>query len=204
VTPPWPGPAYTGPPPTVPPPTVLPPYGSYVPVPYPVYPPGPWGPWTPPRPTRPPGVVTGAVLAFVQAGLVVFASVYLLFFASLAALEGGSSSSGEPDPAALATEAQVLAVVQLLSAVFLVVAGVLVLARGGRVAWWLLVAAHGLQVLLAVYWAVRLLTLADQIAGPDPIGGFVAGTLFFAAGPAVAVALALPPSVRRWAGVARA
>jgi hypothetical protein len=46
-------------------------------------PPGAWGPPTALPPRRPGQVVTSAVLAFVQAGLVVFASLYVLLLSSV-------------------------------------------------------------------------------------------------------------------------
>ena len=64
------------------------------------------------------------MLAFVQAGVVLIASLYLWFFASMigVAAQDNPASSVVPD-GALATEVTVLAVVQLLSVVLLIVAG---------------------------------------------------------------------------------
>ena len=61
-----------------------------------------------------------------------------------------------------------------------------------------LVAAFAVQVVLCVYWAVRLSTLADDIPGSDPTGAFLAFTLVFLAGPAVGLGLVLLGSGRRW------
>ncbi|MEX5720154.1 hypothetical protein [Geodermatophilus maliterrae] len=162
-----------------------------------------WGPPAPPRPRRPGQVVAAAVLAFVQAGLVAVASAYVLLLAStfgfLATVPGASDDAGA---SALVTEATVLTVVQLLSAIALVVGGVMVLNRRSRASWLTLVAASGGQLALALYWLVRLSTLSgfvDDTTGSDPSGVLVVGVLFFAAAPAVGLGLLLVGAVRRWA-----
>ena len=98
-TPTQPGSPYLGPPPTAPHPYGYPsPYGGYPGYGYP----GSWAP-VPPRPPQRPGqVITTAVLAFVQAGVVLFASLYLWFIASvvdLAADGDRSSCSSSPGSA---------------------------------------------------------------------------------------------------------
>jgi hypothetical protein len=195
-----PGSPYAGPPATAPVQPV--PYGYPAPSGYPApygYP-APW-PGPPHRgPARPGQVVTAAVLAFVQAGLVLIASLYVWFFASIiefAATEGSPVySPGAVD--ALATEGTVLAVVQLASAALLIAAGIRALSARTRAAWLLLVAATALQVLLALYWVVRLGMLLDGAADAGARGAFLAFTVFFAAAPLVSLGLLLIGAGRRW------
>jgi hypothetical protein len=201
TTPTQPGSPYQGPPPTTPQPYgYAPPYG------YPGYPtvpgygyPGPWGPVPPRAPQRPGQVITSAVLAFVQAGVVLFASIYLWFIASfvdLAAQSDPSVSSSRVD--SLTTEATVLAVVQLVSVVLLVVAGIRALTARTRTAWLLIVAAHAVQIMLAGYWAIRLTTLLDELPGAGPQGPLAAFTIVFAASPLVGAGMVLVGAGRRW------
>ncbi|MBM7804741.1 hypothetical protein JOD57_000578 [Geodermatophilus bullaregiensis] len=205
--------AYAGPPVTAPAPyaaAAYPPPGPYTAAAYP-HPgygwPGHgvpvWGPPAPLRPRRPGQVVAAAVLAFVQAGLVAVASAYVLLLAStfgfLATVPGASDAD---EAGALVTEATVLTVVQLLSAIALVVGGVMVLNRRSRASWLTLVAAVAAQLALALYWLVRLSALGgflDDTTGSDPSGVLVVGVLFFAAAPAVGLGLLLVGAVRRWA-----
>jgi hypothetical protein len=144
-------------------------------------------------------VITAAVLAFAQAVVVLIASLYVWFFASIADLAaaeaGGVWSPGTVD--ALAREATVLAVVQLLSAVLLVGAGVWALNRRSRAPWVLLVAALAFQVVLAVYWTVRLMS---EFGGFDTERTFLSFGLFFAAGPLVGLGMLLVGPGRRWFG----
>ena len=201
TTPTQPGSPYQGPPPTTPQPYgYAPPYG------YPGYPtvpgygyPGPWGPVPPRGPQRPGQVITSAVLAFVQAGVVLFASIYLWFIASfvdLAAQSDPSVSSSRVD--SLTTEATVLAVVQLVSVVLLVVAGIRALTARTRTAWLLIVTAHAVQIMLAGYWAIRLTTLLDELPGAGPQGAMAAFTIVFAASPLVGAGMVLVGAGRRW------
>ncbi|SDD10494.1 hypothetical protein SAMN05660690_3404 [Geodermatophilus telluris] len=170
---------------------------------WPGYPPGlsPWGPPAPPRPRRPGPVTTAAVLGFVQAGVVALSSAYVLLLAStlgtLAVLGGESGSEAE----SLVTEATVLCVVQLVSAAALVVGGVLALTRHGRVPRGTLLAALGAQLAIALYWAVRLLTLdglTDGVSGPGPVAVLLVLVLFYAVLPGVGVGLLLARDARRW------
>ena len=200
TTPTEPGAPYAGPPATVQPyaaPTAYghPPYSAAT-----WGQPAPYGYALPPRrPQRPGQVITAAVLAFTQAVVVLIASLYLWFFASIAEVAateaGGVWSPGTMDT--LATEGTVLAIVQLLSAVVLVGAGVWALNSQRRGAWLLLVAALAVQVLLAGYWAVRLMT---EIGGFDSEGAILSFSLFFAAGPLVGLGMLLVGPGRRWFG----
>ncbi|MGY1642772.1 hypothetical protein ACI782_16810 [Geodermatophilus sp. SYSU D00703] len=195
------GAPYAGPPPTAP--AWVPP-GHGAPPAYGAPPgygwPAPYGaPWSlPPRgPRRPGRVVAAAVLAFVQAGLVAFASAYVYLLASVFSLAG--REPGFPaDAGALATEATAVAGVQIGSVVALVVAGVLALNRRSAASRWTLVAALGLQVALAAYWWVRLGALSAAAVGPDPAAVVVVGVLFFAAGPAVGLGLVCGRPAREW------
>ncbi|SHH30813.1 hypothetical protein [Geodermatophilus nigrescens] len=191
--------AYAGPPVSAPPPQPYP--GGWAPPGY-GWPPQQWpayGPPAPARPRRPGQVVAAAVLSFVQAAAVALSSAYLLLLAStfgFLATEFGGDAQAD----ALVTEATVVTVVQLLSAVALVVGGVLVLNRRGRGTWATLVAALGVQLALSLYWVVRLSTLdgfSDDVVGPAAV--LVVGVLFFTAAPAVALGLLLVGPVRRWA-----
>jgi hypothetical protein len=212
-TPTQPGAPYVGPPPTAPQPYGYPaPYGQpgYGPAGYaaPAYGPpgygsgygypGPWGP-PPRRPQRPGQVITTAVLAFVQAGVVLIASLYLYFIASfldLAARNDPSVSSLRLEE--LTTEGTVLAIVQAVSAVLLVVAGIRALSARTRTAWLLAVGAHGIQIVLAVYWVIRMVALGNEIPGDGPGGGFAAFALVFAACPLVGLGMVVAGPGRRW------
>jgi hypothetical protein len=136
----------------------------------------------------------------VQALMVLVASLYLWSFASLAglAISGvpGGYSSGTVR--ALATEGSTVAVIQLLSAISLVVTGILALTRRSRPVRWGLIAALAVQLLLAAYWVVRLAGLWADVSGPDPVGAFATGALFFVAAPAVGIGLLLTGQARRW------
>jgi len=214
VTSPWadpatetqPGSPYLGPPPTAPQPYGYPGhiYAGHGHPAYPPYPgygyPGPWGPVPPRRPQRPGQVVTSAVLAFVQAALVLIASLYLWFFASVIGLaaEGNPAVFASSRMQALTTEGNVLAVVQLLSAVLLVVAGIRALSARTHAAWLLTVGAHAVQIVLAAYWAVRLIAIMRDLPGAGGDGSLATATIVFAAGPAVGLGMLLVGGGRRW------
>ncbi|SNS63244.1 hypothetical protein SAMN04488107_3252 [Geodermatophilus saharensis] len=189
--------AYAGPPSYATPPAPASPPAGYgwapPPVPYWAY-----GPPAPPRPRRPGQVVAAAVLAFVQAGVVALSSAYLLLLASTLGLLS-TEFGGDAEADSLVTEAVVVTVVQLLSAVALVVGGILVLNRRSRPTWLTLLVGFAVQLVLCLYWVVRLSTLdgfTDEI-GPGAV--LIGLVLFFAAAPAVGLGLLLAGSVRRWA-----
>jgi hypothetical protein len=155
----------------------------------------------PPRgPQRPSQVVTSAVLAFVQAGVVLIASLYVYFFASILgiATQENPGVFRSASVVAFASEVSVLAIVQFVSVVLLVVAGIRALVARTRVAWLLTVAAHAVQIVLAVYWAVRLITLMNDTPGPDSGGALTAVTIFFAAAPIVGLGMVVGGPGRRW------
>jgi hypothetical protein len=136
----------------------------------------------------------------VQTGLVLVASLYLWFFASVAdaAFGGVGGVDASTTVRGLASEGATLALVQLLSAGLLVAGGVTALNRRTPSARLLLLGAHGVQVALAAYWTVRLMMLLGDIPGDDPVSPFLIVTLFFAIGPAVALGLLLAGPGRRW------
>ncbi|HYO37726.1 MAG TPA: hypothetical protein VER97_16735 [Geodermatophilus sp.] len=193
--------AYAGPPayPTAPPPGYAVPGYGWAPQPAPYWP--AYGPPAPARPRRPGQVVASAVLAFVQAAVVALSSAYLLLLASTLGLLS-SELGGDAEAESLVTEAVVLTVLQLLSAVALVVGGVMVLNRRSRPSWLTLLVALAVQLALALYWAVRLSTLdgiTEDVLGPAAV--LLVGVLFFAAAPAVGLGLLLTGTARRWATV---
>ncbi|RBY88982.1 hypothetical protein DQ244_14445 [Blastococcus sp. TBT05-19] len=162
----------------------MPPYGQL-----------PFGPLRPPG--RPGQVVGAAVLAFVQGALVLIASFYVWFFASIAGIAIEENPTGAPTQAyELAEMGTTLTIVQVLSVVLLVVGGILALTRRVRLSWLVLVGAHAVQLLLTVYWAVRLQEILGRV---EELGGVLAVfALFFAAFPLVALGLALFGPGRRW------
>lgn len=191
---------YGGQPFYAPPPSFgYPGYGS--PPPYgPPY--GPGGHPGPPRgPVRPGQVVGAAVLTFVQAAIVLIASVYVWFFASVAGLAVDADPTSAPAAAHEFTRlGTTLSIVQVGSVILLVTGGVLALTRRTRVPLLVLVAAHAVQLALSVYWAVRLNDLiGPAAAATDGFGGVLAAfALFFSALPLVALGLVLLGSGRRW------
>jgi hypothetical protein len=216
-TPTEPGEPYTGPPSGTPyGPAGYPGYGppgypgypgyGYPPVPYGygyAYPPGPYaypGPWWPPgpaKPSRPGQVITAAVLAFVQSGVVLFASLYAWFIASVFDLAARDQSL----PSSLrgfGSEVTAVVILQLVSVALLIGAGIRALTKRTPGAWWLLLAAHGAQLVFCLYWGFRLLHLFDAIPGPDPGGTFATFTLVFAAAPLVGIGLVGIGPGRRW------
>jgi hypothetical protein len=202
-----PGSPYLGPPPTAPavPYGYPPQYGQPAPYGYPGqgysgygYP-GPWGPVPPRRPQRPGPVITSAVLAFVQGGVVLLASLYVWFFASVLGVVSQENPGVYADRMdSLSTEVTVLAILGIASVVLLVVAGIRALSARTRAAWLLTIAAHAVQIVLAVYWAVRLVTFMNDIPGPDSSAALAAVSIVFAAAPVVGLGLLLSTSSRRW------
>ena len=197
-----PGEPYTGPP-TGQPPYGQPPYGQPLYGPPAYGPPGGYAyppPWAlpPPRGPRRPGQVTGAaVLSFVQAGLVLVATLYVWLLVSVGRLES-TVIHGPADGGPLVAEGTVLAIVQMLSVVALLTAGGLALSRRSKLVWVLVLVAAAVQVALAGYWAVRLPVLLSDLPSGVPVNAFSAYTVFFAAAPLVTLGLVLFPPGRRW------
>lgn len=226
ATPTEPGPPYAGPPATGPPPSPYAP-SPYAPSPYgprpygwpppgavpyaagyPVAPYGP-APWAPgPRrcPQVPGQVVAAAVLAFVQAAFVGFASLYVWFAVSLVGFAAGQAPAapGSGTAQELAAEGTVLAVLGVLSAVLLAVGGCAGLLRRSRLAWSLLAGGHAVQVVLAGYWGFRLHGVLGDVPGTLREGAFAALAMVFATAPLVSLGLVLLGPGRAWfAGSAR-
>ena len=206
---PYAGPPVTGPPaspygygpgpvPLGPSPYGPPPYGAAFPPPY-GYPP-PWVPGPQPGPRLPGQVVTAAVLAFVQAAVVGFASLYVWFAVSLVGFAAGQAPSapGSGTARELAAEGTALALLGILSAVLLAVGGSAGLLRRSRLAWLLLAGGHAVQVVLAAYWGIRLYSVLGDVPGTLREGAFAALALVFAAGPLVALGLVLLGPGRAW------
>jgi hypothetical protein len=124
--------------------------------------------------------------------------VLIASFLDLAAQSDPSVSSLRLDE--LTTEGTVLAIVQAVSAVLLVVAGIRALSARTQTSWLLAVAAHGVQILLAVYWVIRLISLGNDIPGGGPGPGFAAFALVFAASPMVGLGMVVAGPGRRWFG----
>jgi hypothetical protein len=143
-------------------------------------------------------VITAAVLAFVQAALVLIASLYVWFFASITDLAVREGAGVPQQLRRLATEGTVLAVLGLVSAVLLVAAGALALNRRARGVWLLVLAAHAAQVVLALYWAVRLYSVLGDVPGASGAGTFASFSLVFAAGPLTSLGLLLIGGGRTW------
>ena len=144
-------------------------------------------------------MIGSAVLAFVQAGLVLFASLYVWMAVSLVGF-AAEQAPGAPASEAqdLAAEGRVLIVLGLLFTVLLVVGGIAALTRRSRLAWLLVVAGHAVQVLLAAYWAIRLYTVVGDIPGQVSEGAFASFALVFAIAPVVGLALVVFGPGRRW------
>ena len=128
-------------------------------------------PWAARRPQRPGQAITGAVLAFVQAGLVLVASLYLWFFASVA--DAAVSGIGRRRRVHDGTGPGVARARRWPSSSCCSVGPARrrrcrsrsTGARRARACCSL--AAHAVQVVLAVYWTVRLLMLLGDIPGDD-------------------------------------
>jgi len=157
-----------------------------------------YGGWPPPRPRKPGQLIAAAVLAFVQTAVALIGTLYTYMLSALVGLGTSQGSTGVPAGLArLASEGTTLAVVQLLSVIPLVVGGILVLTRRSRTAWLTLVVAFVLQVLIALYWTLRL---SGGIGGgfDADLGPLAAFTLVFAAAPLVGLGLLTVGPGRRW------
>jgi hypothetical protein len=193
TTPTQPGQPYAGPPPTAPQPWAAPPQYGYG---WPSVPPA-WG-WPPPRPRKPGQVIAAAVLAFVQTAIALVGTLYTYMLSALVGLTADQGVAvGDPTVRTLASEGTVLAVVQLVSVVPLVVGGIMALNRRSHTAWLVLVLALAGQVLIALYWAVRLSGLIGEEFDAEG-APLVAFTLFFAVAPVVALGLLAVGAGRRW------
>ncbi len=171
--------------------TPPPQYGGYPPASYdPRYPAGPGGygqPGYPPQygtPYGPPGgqqrpgaALAAAVLSYIQAGLVLFCTFFVL--------AAGSGS----------TEFLLIGVLQLVSVGLLIFGAVQLTSGTGRM---MLIWASGLQLALVVYYLIRFSLLASDFDFDENSGVAVVIPLFFAVMPAVALALSLNSAVSRF------
>lgn len=165
--------------------TPPPPYGGYPPAPYgnPPYgqpgypPPGYGGQYGPARgPQRPGAALAAAVLSYIQAGIVLFCS----FFVLAAGTE--------------LTELLLIGIVQLISVGLLIFGAVQVTSGSGRM---MAIIGNGLQLALVLYYLIRITSVGNDLEGADVEGAIVI-PLFFAVMPAVAIGLAFNGAVTRY------
>jgi hypothetical protein len=143
-------------------------------------------------------VLAAAVLAFVQAGIVAVATIYVFLFVSVARIAVTEGAPSTP-VTGLVSEGTLLAWLQLASVVLLVTGGVLALGnRRRRPAWLVLGAAFIAQVVLALYWGIRLASVTGDVAGPDPAAVFAWFSVVFAAMPVVGLGLVVLGPGRQW------
>lgn len=139
----------------------------------------PYGPPGGGGPERPGAALASAVLSYIQAGIVLFSSFFVLAV--------GTAS----------TEFLVLGIVQLISVGLLIFGAVQLTSGSGRTT---LLIASGLQLALVVYWLIRINSFDEA----DLDEGFgVVIPLFYAVMPAVALALALNGMVTRFLAAKR-
>ncbi|CAN5182890.1 hypothetical protein BH20ACT5_BH20ACT5_20500 [soil metagenome] len=168
---------YGGQPPYTPPPQ----YGGYPPVGYGQPPYGapqygsPYG--MPTGPQRPGGALAAAVLAYIQAGLVLIGS--------LVVLTGATASA----------EWLVVAIAQLVSVGLLIFGAVQLTSGTGRKV--LLVGNAG-QLALVLYWSIRLATVGDAVNEIGDFGGAFVLPLFYAVLPAIGLGLSYTSAVTRF------
>jgi hypothetical protein len=107
--------------------------------------------------TRPGGTTAAAVLAFVQAGITLITTAILMI--ALAAIQdlanGAEETAGGIALGGALAEFWIVSIVQLIGIGLLIAGGVKLL--GGR-AGNLFVIAVGLQIVLCVYWLIRIVT----------------------------------------------
>ncbi|MBA3410226.1 MAG: hypothetical protein H0U15_05135 [Geodermatophilaceae bacterium] len=134
-------------------------------------------------PVRPGAATASAVLMFIQGGIVLFSTLYVLFFASLA---GSVSAAGISEADSYETEFTIIGLLQLVSVGLLIFAGVQLLGGSGRT---LAIVACGLQLAFVVYWMIRIGSLPEF--GDDSGAFFFVVPLFYAVLPVVALPLAM-------------
>lgn len=143
------------------------PYGQ------PGYPP-PYG--GPVGPQRPGAALAAAVLSYVQAGIVLICSFFVLAV--------GTAN----------TEALLIGILQLISVGLLIFAAVQITSGTGRT---MMLIASGVQLGLVVYYMIRFSSYSNDFDFQDSNGAVVI-PLFFAVMPAVAFCLALSSAVTRF------
>jgi hypothetical protein len=157
-------------------------YGQPAYGPPPGYPPG-YGDYPPaPVANRRPGAVTAAaVLAFVQAGLVIVAGIVLLS-GGTSMIDYGGQVSG------LGTEWTIVAIITIICGGVILAGGVQLFK--GKAA--LVVIGSALSLLISVYWVIRISSF-DVNIGPALVW-----PLIFAVLPVITLALALGSSSKAW------
>lgn len=105
-------------------------------------------------PVRPRGAIASAVLLFVQVAVVLGSTLYVLLFESLG---GGANAS-------LQTEWTVIGILQLVSVVLLIFAGVQLLDGSGRTR---AIVACGVQLAFVIYWMIRISSLPSYNVDED-------------------------------------
>lgn len=161
--------------------TQPPPYGGYPPAgqygqpgyPAPQYG-APYG--GPPGPQRPGAALAAAVLSYIQAGVVLICSFFVL--------AAGTA----------VTELLLIGIVQLISVGLLIFGAVQITSGSGRM---MLFIGNGLQLALVLYYLIRISNVGDDLEGFGDEGAVVI-PLFFAVVPAVALGLALNSAVTRF------
>lgn len=163
--------------------TPPPQYGGYPPAAYgtPYGQPGYAAPYgvpygAPTGPQRPGAALAAAVLSYIQAGVVLICSFFVL--------AAGTA----------VTELLLIGIVQLISVGLLIFGAVQVTSGTGRM---MLFLGNGVQLALVVYYLIRISTLGSDLEGADSEGAVVI-PLFFAVMPAVALGLALSGAVTRF------
>jgi hypothetical protein len=141
------------------------------------------------------------VLSYVQFGLVLIASLYLLVLAMITGALAGTPGANLPvGTSGLAVEALVLAAVQVAADVVLLVAAIRATGRRTRRTWRLFTGALLVHVVLAGYWIVRLIVLRHRL--PGDISGLLSSltgwAVLFAGLPLVALGLVGVGPGRRW------
>lgn len=156
----------------------------------------PYGYQVPRGPSRPGGATASAVLMFIQAGLTLVSTFYVLFGASVA---GTVAAGGYSSADALQTEWTVIGILQLVSVGLLIFGGVQLLGSSGVT---VAIVACAAQLLLVIYWMIRIGTLADFNSDGEPF--YFVIPLIYAVLPAVALPLIANKNVTRYMAAKRA
>lgn len=146
-------------------------------------------------PARPGGATTAAVLLFIQAGIVLISTFYVLFFASLAS---GISASGYSQADSAESEWTIVGILQLVSVGLMIFGGVQLLSGTGRI---LTNVACAVQLVFVLYWMIRIGSLPEF----DTNGSFIVVVcLMYAVLPAVSLGLTAQRPVAEYIAAKRA
>ena len=157
--------------------------------------PAPYGYPTQRGPVRPGGATASAVLMFIQSGVVLISTFYVLFFASLAS---GVSSAGVSGADSYETEFTIIGILQLVSVGLLIFAAVQLLGGSSRT---LTIVACGVQLAFVVYWMIRIGSLPEFDG--DGTAFFFVVPLMYAVLPLVALPLATQKVVAEYVAAKR-